>query len=130
MIRSGRLRTCHAVRTPCWNASATRLAAMPMAVALHQSGERVGPDIIQWPRHSLRYAGAFSEVARVMFSMQSVPLFASHRPGAPRPVGGSSASTAMVGGISASLALGIGMLVLRSTADVRTIPERVMEWLL
>ena len=36
----------------------------------------------------------------------------------------------MVGGVSASLALGLGMLVLRSTAGVRTIPERVMEWLL
>src|SRR5919199_1044205 len=72
----------------------------------------------------------FSEVARVMFSMQSMPVFVSHRPGAPGHVGGSSASRALVGGISASLALGIGMLVLRSTAGVRTLPERVMEWLL
>jgi DMSO/TMAO reductase YedYZ molybdopterin-dependent catalytic subunit len=65
-----------------------------------------------------------------MFSMQSMPVFVSHRPGAPGHVGGSSASRALVGGISASLALGIGMLVLRSTAGVRTLPERVMEWLL
>jgi DMSO/TMAO reductase YedYZ molybdopterin-dependent catalytic subunit len=62
--------------------------------------------------------------------MQSMPVTASYRPSAPRHVGGSSASTAIVGGISASLALGIGMLVLRSTAGVRTIPERLMEWLL
>ena len=32
--------------------------------------------------------------------------------------------------MSASLAVGIGMLLLRSTAGVRSIPERVMEWLL
>ena len=39
-------------------------------------------------------------------------------------------TVAIVGGITASLAFGIGMLLLRSTIEVRSIPERLMEWLL
>jgi DMSO/TMAO reductase YedYZ molybdopterin-dependent catalytic subunit len=39
-------------------------------------------------------------------------------------------SAAIVGGIAASLVFGIGMLLLRSTIGVRSIPERLMEWLL
>jgi DMSO/TMAO reductase YedYZ molybdopterin-dependent catalytic subunit len=62
--------------------------------------------------------------------MQSMPAFASYRQGEPRHVGRSSPSTAIVGAMAASLTLGIGMLLLRSTAGVRTIPERIMEWLL
>jgi DMSO/TMAO reductase YedYZ molybdopterin-dependent catalytic subunit len=46
------------------------------------------------------------------------------------PVGGRSTSTAVVGGVIASLVMGAGMLLLRSTASVRTIPERLLEWLL
>jgi DMSO/TMAO reductase YedYZ molybdopterin-dependent catalytic subunit len=37
---------------------------------------------------------------------------------------------AIVGGVAAALVFGIGMLVLRSTIGVRSIPERLMEWLL
>src|SRR5262249_45048056 len=37
---------------------------------------------------------------------------------------------AAVGGAAAAIAFGIGMLVLRSTIGVRSIPERLMEWLL
>lgn len=62
--------------------------------------------------------------------MQSVPVYGSHQPVAPAPVGGSTTSIAVVGGIAASLVLAIGMLLLRSTASVRTIPERLLEWLL
>src|SRR2546428_5030178 len=62
--------------------------------------------------------------------MQSVPVYASRRPGASTHASGCNASTALVGGVSASLVMGIGMLLLRSTAGVRTIPERLMEWLL
>jgi DMSO/TMAO reductase YedYZ molybdopterin-dependent catalytic subunit len=37
---------------------------------------------------------------------------------------------AAIGGIAAGLIFGLGMLLLRSTIGVRSIPERVMEWLL
>src|SRR5690349_16712281 len=36
----------------------------------------------------------------------------------------------MAGGIVASIVLGAGMLLLRSTLAVRSIPERMLEWLL
>ena len=39
-------------------------------------------------------------------------------------------TAAIVGGLAASLVFGIGMLLLRSTLGVRSIPERLMEWLL
>jgi DMSO/TMAO reductase YedYZ molybdopterin-dependent catalytic subunit len=39
-------------------------------------------------------------------------------------------TAAIVGGITASLVFGVGMLLLRSTIGVRSIPERLMEWLL
>ncbi len=39
-------------------------------------------------------------------------------------------TTAIVGGIAASVFCGTGMLLLRSTIGVRSIPERLMEWLL
>jgi hypothetical protein len=35
-----------------------------------------------------------------------------------------------VGGVAAALVFGVGMLLLRSTVGVRSIPERFMEWLL
>jgi DMSO/TMAO reductase YedYZ molybdopterin-dependent catalytic subunit len=38
--------------------------------------------------------------------------------------------SAIVGGAAAALVFGLGMLLLRSTISVRSIPERVMEWLL
>ena len=38
--------------------------------------------------------------------------------------------TALLGGISAAFVFGAGMLLLRSTAGVRSVPERMMEWLL
>jgi DMSO/TMAO reductase YedYZ molybdopterin-dependent catalytic subunit len=38
--------------------------------------------------------------------------------------------TATLGGLAAALVFGAGMLLLRSTAGVRSIPERMMEWLL
>ncbi|MBV9170379.1 MAG: molybdopterin-dependent oxidoreductase [Chloroflexi bacterium] len=52
------------------------------------------------------------------------------RPRATEPVDDGSEGSAIVGGVSASLVLGLGMLLFRSTAGVRTIPERVLEWLL
>jgi DMSO/TMAO reductase YedYZ molybdopterin-dependent catalytic subunit len=42
----------------------------------------------------------------------------------------SATTQAAVGGILAALLAGIGMLFLRSALQVRTVPERVMEWLL
>jgi DMSO/TMAO reductase YedYZ molybdopterin-dependent catalytic subunit len=41
-----------------------------------------------------------------------------------------SDSQAGIGGVVAALVFGVGMLVLRSTIVVRSIPERLMEWLL
>src|SRR5438045_3774717 len=58
-----------------------------------------------------------------------VTVHATHRPLAPTSIG-NSARTPLVGGILASLALGLGMLLLRSTAGVRSIPERLLEWML
>jgi DMSO/TMAO reductase YedYZ molybdopterin-dependent catalytic subunit len=39
-------------------------------------------------------------------------------------------SKPLIGGAAAALVFGVGMLVLRSTVEVRSIPERLMEWLL
>jgi len=58
-----------------------------------------------------------------------VRVIATHRPPAPTSIG-NSARTALVGGILASLALGLGMLLLRSTVGVRSIAERLLEWML
>jgi DMSO/TMAO reductase YedYZ molybdopterin-dependent catalytic subunit len=48
------------------------------------------------------------------------------------PVGrpGLSPTEALVGGGAAALVAGIGMVLLRSTLEVRSAPERLMEWLL
>jgi DMSO/TMAO reductase YedYZ molybdopterin-dependent catalytic subunit len=46
----------------------------------------------------------------------------------PRYVSGDT--KAAVGGAAAALVFGLGMLLLRSTIGVRSIPERLMEWLL
>jgi len=46
------------------------------------------------------------------------------------PPVGQRDTAAIVGGISAALVFGIGMLLLRSTIGVRSVPERLMEWLL
>ena len=62
--------------------------------------------------------------------MKSVTVDVWRRAVTPPSTQGTAASTAAVGGIAAALVLGAGMLFLRSTAGVRTIPERVMEWLL
>ena len=43
---------------------------------------------------------------------------------------GADQRTAMVGGVFAALLLSLGMLLLRYTLQVRSVPERVMEWLL
>ena len=37
---------------------------------------------------------------------------------------------ALAGGLAAASAVGLGMLLLRSTLQVRSVPERVLEWLL
>ena len=47
---------------------------------------------------------------------------------APRP--SPSESKAAIGGAVAALVFGLGMLLLRSTIGVRSIPERLLEWLL
>jgi DMSO/TMAO reductase YedYZ molybdopterin-dependent catalytic subunit len=41
-----------------------------------------------------------------------------------------SETRAAIGGTAAALVFGVGMLVLRSSINVRSIPERLMEWLL
>jgi DMSO/TMAO reductase YedYZ molybdopterin-dependent catalytic subunit len=74
-------------------------------------------------------AAALASV-RSRFSIQLVPVNASHHPGPAVRPSGTGVSTALVGGISAALALGAGMLLLRSTAGVRSVPERLLEWLL
>jgi DMSO/TMAO reductase YedYZ molybdopterin-dependent catalytic subunit len=54
------------------------------------------------------------------------------RPDAPAPLTRRVASPteALIGGSVAALVVGLGMLLLRSTLEVRSIPERTMEWLL
>jgi hypothetical protein len=46
-------------------------------------------------------------------------------PQAPLPV-----RTAAIGGVAAAVAAGVAMALLRWTLLVRTVPERVMEWVL
>ncbi|HEY2592927.1 MAG TPA: hypothetical protein VGK33_03400, partial [Chloroflexota bacterium] len=59
-----------------------------------------------------------------------VTVYASRRRSlTPVPESGRD-TVAIVGGIAAAVAFGVGMLLLRSTIGVRSIPERVMEWLL
>src|SRR5438105_2776212 len=77
-------------------------------------------------RHILRM---LVDLRQLPVACSLVTVHATHRPLAPTPIG-SSARTALVGGILASLALGLGMLLLRSTAGVRSIPERLLEWML
>ncbi len=54
------------------------------------------------------------------------------RPDAPAPLTRRAASPAeaLIEGSWAALSVGLGMLLLRSTLEVRSIPERTMEWLL
>ena len=49
---------------------------------------------------------------------------------ATRPSQTQTPLNALIGGILAAIVFGAGMVLLRYTAGVRTIPERVMEWLL
>lgn len=48
----------------------------------------------------------------------------------PRSTSSVRRTRAALGGALASLAAGLGMLLLRSTLQVRSVPERLMEWLL
>jgi DMSO/TMAO reductase YedYZ molybdopterin-dependent catalytic subunit len=54
------------------------------------------------------------------------------RPDARTPVTSAPATRAeaLIAGSLAALVVGLGMLVLRSTLEVRSIPERILEWLL
>jgi len=64
-----------------------------------------------------------------MTALDSAPRTSAGPSSARRPAGGSR-SEAALGGVLAALTAGAGMLLLRSVLQVRSIPERVMEWLL
>ena len=57
----------------------------------------------------------------------STPVVGDASPGRREPP---SAPAALLGGLAAALTAGAAMAVLRTTLQVRTIPERVMEWAL
>jgi DMSO/TMAO reductase YedYZ molybdopterin-dependent catalytic subunit len=59
-----------------------------------------------------------------------VTVSASNQPVLTSVPGSGRDTPAIVGGIAAAVAFGVGMLLLRSTIGVRSIPERLMEWLL
>ena len=49
---------------------------------------------------------------------------------APVGVRGVSPTAALIGSGLAALVAGVGMILLRSTLEVRSVPERLLEWLL
>lgn len=57
-------------------------------------------------------------------------VYAPHRPQQPTPRLIGTDTKPLIGGAAAALVFVAGMLVLRSTIEVRSIPERLMEWLL
>src|SRR5215471_14484954 len=60
----------------------------------------------------------------------AVTVYAPRRRDVPKYRLTPTETQAAIGGAAAAIVFGVGMLVLRSTIGVRSIPERLMEWLL